>query len=970
MNKLSLSIKDNNLIKEKIMKENTTPVVYNNMNRLKEVSNDINMLSNLSTVLDYQAGLHNSNVQNLENSNHRYWIEQANYNQIINNEQSKYHYFQDKEQAILCDINKPNQPIHLWRYKEQLYYRPSQYSELIIGEEKKIAQEISSRYGNINIHFVSDLNDALSYKKMKIRIDTTYITINSIPVVEDEVFDINHMQEVFINKQGFYSRNTLLYTPYLSKRFYNYNLTENKISKALHFIDSMSTIKDLQYLANRFGGFLKNLSTSNAIVLVGNKNVSEDILLEKILKPIFGSQYYITITDKMLQTMSIEEILENKLIYHIDHIPYDENDRKKLREILISILVNKSIQIENRCIPIHGQVIITIDEADMFLKDFIGSSDVFFVDSMENIMTKLQEEDEISFYKKLDESLEYFSEELSVLGNIHFNPTYNDTNNYEFVKLLNDIDTKICDISNVSNNKPILDPYDNSIDSLIPDIERHKHTYITGSTGSGKSILITTLLYRDILRNDCSTVLLDPHGDLAENTVKLVQDRTRLIYINPFMSEEKTPTINLFHLANKNESNIAKLTQMILNVLKSVNSDETFSGAMEDVLENCIRVLLRKGGGSFEELYRFMNDKRNKDLVKYGKESKNPMEADFFDDDFESSKPTKDAIKRRLKKLLNDHVFSNLMNGKNTIDLEQAMNTNGKIIIFNIPKGKMPNTYKYYIRFIVEYIQIIALKRADTKEDDRVHTHLYIDEAHNFITSTATISEILTESRKYKLFVTFAHQTISQIKDINLRDILTTMTNVKIVGKNSNKTLEVINKTLNTKLEDVEKLQTGEFYLSAGNNDILKVNNTDKLLDGKEDISDDQWEEHKQYQLDNYYRRVQSIDDLPLSNEESDQKIDEFINAIKSVNIPYFENVSKNQMLYDELIYNFNYDAEYGSGYISKQDLYLYFNLIYDQNYFSDNKELLKLLKIKDDFFKQDVNSNKTYNGKKRFFLS
>ena len=199
---------------------------------------------------------------------------------------------------------------------------------------------------------------------------------------------------------------------------------------------------------------------------------------------------------------------------------------------------------------------------------------------------------------------------------------------------------------------------------------------------------------------------------------------------------------------------------------------------MEDVLEMCIKVLLRRGEGSFKELYRFLNDNRNKDLVELGINSPNQLEVEFFEDEFSSSKPTKDAVRRRLKKLLNDPVFSNLMNGENTINLESLMNEKGKVIIFNIPKGKMPNTYKSYIRFIVEYIQVLALKRADLSEEDRIHTHLYIDEAHNFISSTATISEILTESRKYKLFVTFAHQAITQIRDANLRDIMTTMTNV------------------------------------------------------------------------------------------------------------------------------------------------------------------------------------------------
>jgi len=475
----------------------------------------------------------------------------------------------------------------------------------------------------------------------------------------------------------------------------------------------------------------------------------------------------------------------------------------------------------------------------------------------------------------------------------------------------------------------------------------------------------------DILRADGSVILLEPHGDLACDVTKLVKDKSRLIYVNPFLNDSKTPTINLFHLPNKSEVNIARLTQVILNVLKSVNTDESFTGAMEDVLEMCIRVLLRKGNSSFHELYRMLGS-RNEDLILFGVNSPLQLESEFFEDDYESLTKTRDAVRRRLKKLLNDPIFSNLMNGENTINFQEAMNTKGKIIIFNIPKGKMPNTYKYYIRFIVEYIQILALKRADIAEADRVHTHLYIDEAHNFITSTSTMSEILTESRKYRLYITFAHQAITQIRDTNLRDIVTTMTNVKIIGKNSNKTLEVMNKTLNTKLEDVEKLETGKFYLSAGNNDIIKVNVTDKLLDGKEDISAVEQDEQKQYQLEHYYRDLELLADksAPSNSKHLDQIFDTFVNAIKTLDIAYFEKVKISPKLYEELIYNFNDESDGASGYISKQDLYLYFNLIYPDNSFINNKDLLKLFKSKDDFFKQDVNSNKTYNSKKRLFIS
>ena len=892
-----------------------------------------------------------------------YWNVGANINQIINSESFKYSGLKYRERTFLGDINKYNQPLRLIRFKNKLYYRHTIEDEFQVYDKKELELELSTIYGNINIKLVNDLNDVIFSKKNQFRIDTTFISINSIPFVNNEDFNINTSLEIYNNYWGCLVKNHFSYNQYLLKRLDNYYFDEKHFNQARLFIENMTTVKDMKFLASRLGKFFKHLNTSNAIVLIGNKEVSEDILVNKIVKPIFSSKFYIKITDEVLKTVSIEDILKYKLIYHIDYIPTDLHLKEKLKDILIAILVNKSIETKNNIIPIHGQVIFTLDKENIFLKDYLSLSDVFYVDSLENIMKHINVKDKILFYKNLYDGLDLFSQELSAISNLDceiFNQ------NDEFIKLLDNMDENIENL--IKDN--ILDPFSDNFANLIPVAERYKHTYITGMTGSGKSELLKVLIMGDILRENGSIILLEPHGDLAQSVTKLVKDKSRLVYINPFLDDEKTPTINLFHLPNKSEQNIAKITQVILSVLKSVNSDESFTGAMEDVLEMCIKVLLRRGNGSFKELYRFFNDNRNKDLVELGIHSSNQLEVEFFEDDFLNSKPTKDAVRRRLKKLLNDPVFSNLMNGENTINLEELMNEKGKVIIFNIPKGKMPNTYKYYIRFIVEYIQVLALKRADLSEEDRIHTHLYIDEAHNFISSTATISEILTESRKYKLFVTFAHQAITQIRDNNLRDIMTTMTNVKIVGKNSNKTLEAINKTLNTKLEDVEKLEAGEFYISAGNNDIIKVDVTNKLLEAKEDISFFEEEEQTIYQLEKYYRDIENLDDSLAPSEQLKQKLDDFINAIKSLDIEYFNKIQSSPRIYDELIYNLNDETDNAIGYISKQDLYLYFNLIYPETTFEDNKLLLKLLKTRDDFFKQNVNSNKTYNSKKRYLIS
>jgi hypothetical protein len=415
---------------------------------------------------------------------------------------------------------------------------------------------------------------------------------------------------------------------------------------------------------------------------------------------------------------------------------------------------------------------------------------------------------------------------------------------------------------------------------------------------------------------------------------------------------------------------------------------------MIDILENCIPVLIRDKNRDFYDLKSFMkvvnkekpnekitinthlntDDKKYNELMKFAFNSKDEFEKDYFSNEFINvSATTKNAVKRRLNKMLKNRLFSNLTNGKSTIDLEKVMNTKGKIIIFNIPKSKMLSTYTYYIKFIIGLIQIIALKRADIKDEKkRPHTHLYIDEFHNFI--TPTIEEILAESRKYKLFLTLAHQSVSQIKDSNLRDIILDNTNIKIIGKNSNKTLEMMNKTLNTKLENVEKLETGEFYIQSGTNDVIKIKNTTKLLNGNEYISNEEWEEQKQYQLENYYRSTikEDVEENEAKNEVNfDEMINEFIQAIKTQNLSDESCLKRIEQIepkrFEEIESDFNFEKDaIKQPRIRQQEINIVFQLAFGLDKEIDNRKFSEKLKIKDTMFKktETMSQNKKYRNK------
>jgi hypothetical protein len=176
---------------------------------------------------------------------------------------------------------------------------------------------------------------------------------------------------------------------------------------------------------------------------------------------------------------------------------------------------------------------------------------------------------------------------------------------------------------------------------------------------------------------------------------------------------------------------------------------------MEYEAKYSISFMIRSGNGSFSELKRLMIDVKNSDLLKAARNSPNLSEAEFFRYEFKDLKKVREALKYRIAKL-EKGSFQNLMNGTNTIDLKKLMNAKDNIIIFNVPKGDMPDTYEAYVQFLLCYIQIIALKRASLSIENRLHTNLYIDEFQDFTKSIKTITEMLTQLRKFGLHLTIS----------------------------------------------------------------------------------------------------------------------------------------------------------------------------------------------------------------------
>lgn len=452
-------------------------------------------------------------------------------------------------------------------------------------------------------------------------------------------------------------------------------------------------------------------------------------------------------------------------------------------------------------------------------------------------------------------------------------------------KYSNDIDGYRKYISNTTIYKKLQEEFH----FFIPTDQTKRHTYISGMTGSGKSEILKLLIYSDILKRlknqKISTVLLDPHGDLAEEVVRFTENYKNedLIYLHPSLDSKYTMTINPFEIKaeDKTEQSIDILAQELLNVFKMILGT-SLTLPMESVLLPCITAViylnnpLIENYSGLETLQRFMDDTKNDDLIKFAIENlSNINHKIFFKTAFKNKNfsVTKQALYTKIQTLLNSKVFSNLVTGRSTLNLEDELN-NGKLIALSLSKGMMGEmASKFYGGLILGMINSIVLKRVYQDKSSRVPLNLIVDESQNYITPSIEI--ILTELRKYALRITLVSQILGQNASTQLEKILLSNTNIKIVGMNSVDNLSKLSKEIEVDISELKKLTTGEFYIKIGNKKAIKFKSSDMLLNNTNEITISQYNETKKEQLKKYYKKIEKnpkIVNKELLNPTNDQQ--------------------------------------------------------------------------------------------------
>lgn len=304
----------------------------------------------------------------------------------------------------------------------------------------------------------------------------------------------------------------------------------------------------------------------------------------------------------------------------------------------------------------------------------------------------------------------------------------------------------------------------------LTEAERERHIYIIGGTGNGKTTMMLYAITQDIKAGK-GLAVIDPHGDLAEAVLRHIpENRIKdVVYMNP---DDLTHPIgvNLLELPDGltgdellREKDL--VTESTISVMRKIFSeDDTGGHRIEYVLRNTIQTALTLENPTLFTIFELLNDN------KFRKEATAKLEdkdlKNFWRNElgkageFQRVKMAAGITAKIGRFLFSASAKRVLEQPKSTINFEDIMDS-GKILICNFSKGLIgEDTSTLFGTTVLAKLQMASLRRARLNQADRRPFYLYVDEFQNF--ATMSFVQMLSEARKYKLFLTMAEQSTTQ----------------------------------------------------------------------------------------------------------------------------------------------------------------------------------------------------------------
>lgn len=285
------------------------------------------------------------------------------------------------------------------------------------------------------------------------------------------------------------------------------------------------------------------------------------------------------------------------------------------------------------------------------------------------------------------------------------------------------------------------------------------HTAIFGEVGSGKSIVNTILISQNI-RRDEGFIVLDPHGSLARDVLRMVphSQRDRVVYISLDSVARWGKTVKINPLEVKSGKERYLIVMNLVNALKNIYHD-SWGPQLEALLRNGANALVEIEGSTLRDLVKIITDERMRAI--YINKVSNHDVKNFWTVLFpqQYQKDAGRSAYNKLDKILSiPQVAAMFDTPQSTIDFADVMES-GKWVIIDLSSGGSDDVVSFVGTILINMVYVEAKRRFAEADVPPKPFFMYIDEAHLF--APFVLRELLNTMRKANVKVAVTSQTIN-----------------------------------------------------------------------------------------------------------------------------------------------------------------------------------------------------------------
>ena len=295
--------------------------------------------------------------------------------------------------------------------------------------------------------------------------------------------------------------------------------------------------------------------------------------------------------------------------------------------------------------------------------------------------------------------------------------------------------------------------------------DRFRHFYIIGQTGTWKTSTMQ-VMWRQDLKNWEWIAVVDPHGDLIEDLVPFIpRERADDVIIFDPSDTERPMWVNLLEANTPEERDLVAMDAM--NIMIKLFGNEIFGPRIQDYFRNWVLTLMEfPSWWAITDIVRLFTDADfRKNHINH---LKNPIVKAWWENTFASMGDKEKAeiipyFSAKFWWFITNTMMRNIIwQTKSSFDIFDIMQ-NKKILMINLSKWILWDLNSELLWLIlVSKIQIAAMRRQKIAKEDRSDFYLYIDEFQNYV--TPSIESILSEARKYRLWLIVGHQYLWQLE--------------------------------------------------------------------------------------------------------------------------------------------------------------------------------------------------------------